>query len=1138
MAHESFSEAEEPVSTMKKKKARGIALGMQLKAVADLASIELGLAGNGARFECPSARQPALVPGCGDLQVAQITRLGFRGKWPESQEWEALLAMLEPGHELLWVVVKRPRVGLRYYLALKTDPRLSTEWADVRESRAFFKSLVKQFSKRAFPESCAEECCEGEVAELVSDICGKANEEVVVTSGLPSPAALEDEQEFATAEHKTSPDASLNDILEPFVDEDNFAIVFTVSRASGETTTAHISALAEIRTAISPLLRRQHTESRSKSTSSARAAQHTRSRTLGQTETPSALPRLFQNLFGSHATQVPKKGSRPVDSSAKGRWKGVLWHGADICGTFGRSLARVPVLKQLGEAVAPDAGVVSEGLARAPVSQQVSKSSSDTYTVSVSDQQGDSETSTTTDAMLELLDQKLQENLRSLKKATGTGAFFLAAEVFSERLELSLRIARAISGTLSGSRTHVRPFQTMVYSGEGFADHLVQACTLQEAYPALALQSRHIAAAFLPVPEADLPGLRTKRNVFYGQPNPNYADDVERNQDTVLLGDLAHVASGFAPIPREQPAGARQNAAFRIPAVDLTSHLLIAGTTGSGKTQRAVSLLNGLDRERFQIIVIESAKKTYQGLLRRRDTPTKILSLGGRHGQALRVNPFFFEPGTSLKRHISVFADALADLLPVEALIGPKIREAIQRAYVRYGWDIETGRYRAAGSPRYPTMADLHMEVLSVAESLQYGPELASNYRGALLGRSRLFIDELYQDIFGWGGSQSLTEVFGESDVIIEMDDLPPSEAKVPAFVLSLLLERMRGWQRAKCTSCASGEERFLVLVIEEAHNLLDKGLEVARSSDQMGSGGFLLKQIVRLLQEGREAGIGVIVVDQSPASLADAVIRNTNTKMILRLTDSDEADRIGATLGLSREECRDLHELEDGEAVVKVKNAGKALKLRPGVITPPQRSPLPPETCSPDYFVAAEVFESLGSLAPEKRGASTVRRVRDLCRQLAAAAGNDDAYRFFCQKLVALICEKRGRPTGLLLRDSLPAPELTLVVCALHRIPEVMQLSERLFRLLAQEDQHDDVVGAMPRDIGFLAEVVGECLNCDPHWAAMDAGQEFQSHLVDLAMATDSESRDQHTSLLWMLANASKERFERIRYLLALMTA
>ncbi|NBS71030.1 hypothetical protein EBT31_19300 [bacterium] len=57
------------------------------------------------------------------------------------------------------------------------------------------------------------------------------------------------------------------------------------------------------------------------------------------------------------------------------KYRGKAWE--EIYDELYEKAEKIPMedlLKQLGEAVAPDAGVVSEGLARAPVSQQVSKS--------------------------------------------------------------------------------------------------------------------------------------------------------------------------------------------------------------------------------------------------------------------------------------------------------------------------------------------------------------------------------------------------------------------------------------------------------------------------------------------------------------------------------------------------------------------------------------------------------------------------------------------------------------------------------------------------------------------------------------------------------------------------------------------
>jgi hypothetical protein len=185
------------------------------------------------------------------------------------------------------------------------------------------------------------------------------------------------------------------------------------------------------------------------------------------------------------------------------------------------------------------------------------------------------------------------------------------------------------------------------------------------------------------------------------------------------------------------------------------------------------------------------------------------------------------------------------------------------------------------------------------------------------------------------------------------MDALPPSEIQMPSFVLSLLLERFRARQ-------ALGGRRKLLIVIEEAHNFLDRRQEGEGSGREMGSGGHLLKQLVRLLQEGRELGLGVMVIDQSPGALADAVIKNTNTKVVLRISDSEEARLIGSGLGLAEDEWRDLHELEDHECIVKTKNVGKAVKLAPLQWQKDPAVPPVPKASPPDYMCAWGVLQRI----------------------------------------------------------------------------------------------------------------------------------------------------------------------------------
>ena len=106
------------------------------------------------------------------------------------------------------------------------------------------------------------------------------------------------------------------------------------------------------------------------------------------------------------------------------------------------------------------------------------------------------------------------------------------------------------------------------------------------------------------------------------------------------------------------------------------------------------------------------------------------------------------------------------------------------------------------------------------------------------------------------------------------------------------------------------------VTVLEEAHNLLKR-----TSSEQSSESGNLLGKSVEMLAnsiaEMRTYGEGFIIADQSPGLLDMSVIRNTNTKIILRLPDYEDRELVGRAAGLNDEQIVELAKLDNGVAAV-----------------------------------------------------------------------------------------------------------------------------------------------------------------------------------------------------------------------------
>ncbi len=70
-------------------------------------------------------------------------------------------------------------------------------------------------------------------------------------------------------------------------------------------------------------------------------------------------------------------------------------------------------------------------------------------------------------------------------------------------------------------------------------------------------------------------------------------------------------------------------------------------------------------------------------------------------------------------------------------------------------------------------------------------------------------------------------------------------------------------------------------------------------------------------IAEMRTYGEGFIIADQAPALLDEAVIRNTNTKIVLRLPDESDRELVGASMALSDVQKRELAKLPKGVAAI-----------------------------------------------------------------------------------------------------------------------------------------------------------------------------------------------------------------------------
>ncbi|MCI5730472.1 MAG: hypothetical protein MR304_02860 [Eubacterium sp.] len=106
------------------------------------------------------------------------------------------------------------------------------------------------------------------------------------------------------------------------------------------------------------------------------------------------------------------------------------------------------------------------------------------------------------------------------------------------------------------------------------------------------------------------------------------------------------------------------------------------------------------------------------------------------------------------------------------------------------------------------------------------------------------------------------------------------------------------------------------VTVLEEAHNLL-KRTSTEQSSETSNLLGKSVEMISNAIAEMRTYGEGFIIVDQAPGLLDLSVIRNTNTKIIMKLPDFSDRELVGKSAGLNDNQIIELAKIPTGVAAV-----------------------------------------------------------------------------------------------------------------------------------------------------------------------------------------------------------------------------
>lgn len=339
-----------------------------------------------------------------------------------------------------------------------------------------------------------------------------------------------------------------------------------------------------------------------------------------------------------------------------------------------------------------------------------------------------------------------------------------------------------------------------------------------------------------------------------------------------------------------------------------TMHTFVTGSTGSGKSNTIYELIRQCNNLGAKFLVIEPAKGEYKHVFGNRKD-VKVFSTNPEYSDLLRINPFKFPRRIHVLEHIDRLVEIFNVCWPMYAAMPAVLKDALLKSYEDCGWDFSTSK-NSYDNNLYPTFIDLQEELVEVINGSAYSEEVKSNYMGSLVTRVKSLTNGLNGQIFT--ANEVDSEVLFDENVIVDLSRVASLETK--SLIMGLLVMRLSEHRMSTAESMNLPFKHMTIL--EEAHNIL-KRTSTEQNPENPSLTGKSVEMISNAIAEMRTYGEGFVIVDQSPSAVDISAIRNTNTKIIMRLPDETDRRLAGKSAGLRDDQLDEIAKLPKGVAVV-----------------------------------------------------------------------------------------------------------------------------------------------------------------------------------------------------------------------------
>lgn len=515
----------------------------------------------------------------------------------------------------------------------------------------------------------------------------------------------------------------------------------------------------------------------------------------------------------------------------------------------------------------------------------------------------------------------LESQMKRLELSTALGMWDFAAYVLSEDENTANNVAHSYIALTQGEESYMSQSAINLWRGDmgetsddareicnylrelrhplfGLSPNIVQKDPTFNVYPPIVTATTGLSgkelAYSLNFPRKSVAGLPVIECAEFGRNIVSYdsAPTVKNELDIGKIFHMNHI----------------EKTDVRLAKSSLASHTFITGSTGSGKSNTVYQLLNEALNQNVKFMVVEPAKGEYKHVFGTQDD-VYVYGTNPAVSPLLRINPFSFPQGIHILEHLDRLVEIFNVCWPMYAAMPAVLKSAVEKSYADCGWNLTLSQNRYK-EMLYPSFADVARNIREIIDSSEYDTENKGAYKGSLLTRLQSLTNGINGMIFTCDDISD-RDLF-DRNVIIDLSRVGSSETK--SLIMGMLVLKLQEYRMAGAVGMNS--ELNHITVLEEAHNLL-KRTSTEISSESANLMGKSVEMLANAIAEMRTYGEGFIIADQAPGLLDLSVIRNTNTKIIMRLPDRSDRELVGGAANLNDDQIVELAKLPCGVAAI-----------------------------------------------------------------------------------------------------------------------------------------------------------------------------------------------------------------------------